>query len=538
MLVQVTSPMPRRNRLSNGSSSIMTLPKKLPWTAAESRQASPPTGPTARKVECARQQRPLQCLATNTYNQTSENSRTEDRSSLSQVLIRLAVALVLAAVVVVLSVTPAHAQAGSTNAPTSILDEYKSLEGQWVSKLLGAAQRLFVLLAGIEVIWSFTLLALEKADFQLLTAAIIRKIMWIGIFYALLLYGVTPDGGGWIPAILNSFQLLGQNASSVGPLGPSAIVGFGVNTAVDLLSAASDAGFLTNMGNALTLVFCAVVIFIAYLAIAIQFVVALVESYLVIGGACILLGFGGSRWTAPYVERSLAYSVSVGLKILILYLLVGAGMTLSQGWAQVALGIGSSAEPARTGFDLAAAAIMFLAVCWMSPKLASAILGGASVLTGGDLAAVGVGLAAGTATVAMAGAAMAASGTGALGKVQSASAAANGAPTGRGPTTGGTSGAPSTSPSSPIGGGSGGASAAIPSSSNQPSPPARGGASSASQQPSPPSVTRNLIGLAERAFAAAEQTSAVTRSALTNLRIPHDAGGHAPPTIPTGHGEG
>src|SRR5207244_12856465 len=220
----------------------------------------------------------------------------------------------------------------------------------------------------------------------------------------------------------------------------------------------------------------------------------------------ILLGFGGSRWTAPYVERYLAYSVSVGLKILILYLLVGAGMTLSQGWAQVALGIGSSAEPARTGFDLAAAAIMFLAVCWMSPKLASAILGGASVLTGGDFAAVGVGLAAGTATVAMAGAAMAASGTGALGKVQSASAAANAPAKGRGPTSGGTSGTSSTtSPPSP-GGGSVGASAALPAGSTQPSPPLRDGAATASQQPSPPSLGRSLIGLAERAFAAAEET--------------------------------
>src|SRR5260370_21825122 len=102
------------------------------------------------------------------------------------------------------------------------------------------------------------------------------------------------------------------------------------------------------MGNALTLVFCAVVIFIAYLAIAIQFVVALVESYLVIGGGCILLGFGGSRGTAPYVERDLAYSVSLGLKILILFLLLGAGMTLSQRGGPVAFGIGSSAGPART----------------------------------------------------------------------------------------------------------------------------------------------------------------------------------------------
>jgi type IV secretion system protein TrbL len=444
--------------------------------------------------------------------------------------------LVAVALIISFSITVAHAQTGSTNAPTSILDEYKRLEGQWISKLLGAAQRLFVLLAGIEVIWSFTLLALEKADFQLLTAAIIRKIMWIGIFYALLLYGVTPDGGGWIPAILNSFQLLGQNASSVGPLGPSAIVGFGVNTSVDLLSAASDAGFLTNMGTALTLVFCAVVIFLAYIAVAIQFVVALVESYLVIGAGVILLGFGGSRWTAPYVERYLAYAVSVGLKILILYLLVGAGMTLSQGWAQVALGIGNSAEPARTGFDLAAAAVMFLAVCWMAPKLASAILGGASVLTGGDLAAVGVGLAAGTATLAMAGAAMAASGTGALGKVQSASAAANGPSNSRGPTGGAAPGALSTSPRSLSGGG--GSAALPPVASNQPSPPARGGAASATAQPSPPAHGRSLIGLAQRAFSAASETSATTRAVLRNVRIPHDGGGHAPPTIPTGHGEG
>ncbi len=471
-------------------------------------------------------------------NANSEEKTANDHTSVFQRLIRASLFLGTVVVVLALSITVAHAQAGSTNAPTSILEEYKSLEGQWISKLFGAAQRLFVLLAGIEVIWSFTLLALEKADFQLLTATIIRKIMWISIFYALLLYGVTPDGGGWIPAILNSFQLLGQNASSIGPLGPSAIVGFGVNTAVDLLSAASDAGFLTDMGTALTLVFCAVVIFISYLAVAIQFVVALVESYLVIGGGVILLGFGGSRWTAPYVERYIAYGVSVGLKILILYLLVGAGMTLSQGWATVALGIGNSAEPARTGFDLGAAAVMFLAVCWMSPKLASAVLGGASVLTGGDLAAVGVGFGTGAASVAMTGAAVAGSGTSTLGKVQAASAASNGLTNGRGPASGGGSSAsPSFGSPPPRSAGGGGASAAPPSAPSQPSPPARVAETSAGQQPGPPSLGRKLIGLAERAFAVAEQTSAATRSGLRNLRIPHDGGGHSPPKIPTDHVE-
>src|SRR5882757_2559643 len=159
---------------------------------------------------------------------------------------------ILIAAVLFTATALAHAQGPpSVNGPSSILDEYKSLQNGWITKLLRAAQRLFFLLAGIEVAWSFTLLAIEKADFQALTATIVRKIMWIGIFYAILLYGVTPGGGGWIPAIINSFHILGQNASSVGPLGPSAIVGFGVNMCIDLLSSLKGADFLTSFASSM-----------------------------------------------------------------------------------------------------------------------------------------------------------------------------------------------------------------------------------------------------------------------------------------------
>src|SRR5258708_14434818 len=288
--------------------------------------------------------------------------------------------------VVLLTATAlAHAQGpSSVNGPSSVLDEYRGLQNGWISKLVGAAQRLFFLLAGIEVAGSFTLLAIEKADFQALTATIVRKIMWIGIFYAILLYGVTPGGGGWIPAIINSFHILGQNASSVGPLGPDAIVGFGVNMCIDLLASLKAANFLTSFASSMALVFCAVIIFISYLAIAIQFVVAMVESYLVIGAGVIFLGFGGSRWTAAYVERYIGYAVSVGMKILVLYLLVGAGMTLSQGWIEVAPNAAAQPDPGRTAMDLAAAAGMFLCVCWMSPQISPAMLGGVPPHSGRD----------------------------------------------------------------------------------------------------------------------------------------------------------
>src|SRR6267143_1972447 len=452
--------------------------------------------------------------------------------------------VILIAVVLLIATALAHAQGpSSVNGPSSILDEYKGLQNGWITKLLGAAQRLFFLLAGIEVAWSFTLLAIEKADFQALTATIVRKIMWIGIFYAILLYGVTPGGGGWIPAIIDSFRILGQNASSGGPLGPSAIVGFGVNMCVDLLYSLKGADFLTSFASSMALVFCAVIIFIAYLAIAIQFVVAMVESYIVIGAGVIFLGFGGSRWTAAYVERYIAYAVSVGMKILVLYLLVGAGMTVSQGWIQVAQNAAKSTDPARTGFDLAAAAVMFLCVCWMSPKISSAMLGGVASMSGGDLAGVGMGVGLAAVGASVVATQYATRGSDALSKVREAVAAgsrraggggsngANGAP----PRPGG-GGGNGSSPSSPGGGGSSAATQnGMPSGANQPAPPRPSAAKTAGQQPGPP---RSATARASDSFLSAlERTTARAHYALNSIRIPLYLMTRPPPSISTGHSD-
>jgi type IV secretion system protein TrbL len=447
--------------------------------------------------------------------------------------------VILIVVVLFIATALAHAQGpSSVNGPSSILDEYKGLQNAWITKLLGAAQRLFFLLAGIEVAWSFTLLALEKADFQALTATIVRKIMWIGIFYAILLYGVTPGGGGWIPAIIDSFHILGQNASSVGPLGPSAIVGFGVNMCVDLLYSLKGADFLTSFASSMALVFCAVIIFIAYLAIAIQFVVAMVESYLVIGAGVIFLGFGGSRWTAAYVERYIAYAVSVGMKILVLYLLVGAGMTVSQGWIQVAQNAATSTDPARTGFDLAAAAVMFLCVCWMSPKISSAMLGGVASMSGGDLAGVGMGVGLAAVGAGVVATQYATRGSDAMSKVKEAASAGSRGPGGGGSGAGGATPRPGGNGNGSSGGG--GSSPVtqngMPGASNQPAPPSRAPvAQSSGQQPGPPQTTAARA--SDSFLSALERTTARAHYALNSVRIPHDGTSHAPPSSSTGHGD-
>ena len=55
------------------------------------------------------------------------------------------VVLISLLVLVVVSITRAQGP-NSVNGPSSILDEYKGLQNGWITKLLGAAQRLLELL--------------------------------------------------------------------------------------------------------------------------------------------------------------------------------------------------------------------------------------------------------------------------------------------------------------------------------------------------------------------------------------------------------
>jgi type IV secretion system protein TrbL len=305
--------------------------------------------------------------------------------------------LVAGAVIAIVATSAeiAFAQGPVVNGPTSILNQYRNVRTTWLTTAAGYANRLFGILALIEFAWTGIVLLLDKTDLQSWTSALIRRMMFVGAFFALLQFGTT-----WIPAIIDSFVTVGQNASGVATLSPSAILARGLEITGDLLVGAAQSGWLAAFGTALCMVFAALLSFLAFLGLCIQFVVATVESYLVIGAGFLFLGFGGSRWTAPYVERYIAYAVSAGVKIMLIYLLIGAGYILSNGWVTAAQNIAFSTQPATDALDIAAAAVIFLMICWNAPKLAAAILGGAPALTGGDAVATGGALLGGAVAVA------------------------------------------------------------------------------------------------------------------------------------------
>ena len=405
-------------------------------------------------------------------------------------------ALGAAAMLVILSPL-AEAQG---KAPSAILNQYRSQRTQWFNAVFPFANTLFGLLATIEFAWSAAVMLLEKSDMQSWTSALVRKLMWIGAFYSLLIYGRF-----WIPAITDSFELIGQTASGTGPMAPSDVFTRGIDIAGALMATSSTAAFFTNLGTSLAMIFTGIITAMAFIAITVQFVVAMVESYIIVAAGFIFVGFGGSRWTAPYVERYIGLGVATGVKIMLLYLLIGTGMNLSVGWMTDAENIAANASPAMSALEIMGASIIFMMLCWQIPKLFAAVLGGSPALSGGDLVSSGAFVAGGA--IALGSAALGAAGS--AGGLVSAGATAGG----------GTTGASSPPAMLASAGSSGGGSGTVP-------PPASPSASPSggSSQPSAPmsGAARNLSGMQRRIAS----------------QFPPDSGPHAtPPRLNIDHNE-
>ena len=111
--------------------------------------------------------------------------------------------------------------------------------------------------------------------------------------------------------------------------------------------------------------FTALVVVIAFAIIAAQLLVALVESFIVIGAGILFIGFSGSRWTKFFTERYLSYVASVGVKLFVLYLIMGVGVSIAARWVPVIERGGFSPIPF---FYVMGGSLVFLFLTWHIPR--------------------------------------------------------------------------------------------------------------------------------------------------------------------------
>jgi type IV secretion system protein TrbL len=355
--------------------------------------------------------------------------------------------------------------------PDALTSAYEALQGQWFSAIMPLATELFWAFAALEMsLFGWNLWMSYNGDIRSAMLATANKVLIIGMFLALLL-----NAGVWMSAIINSFITVGKTASGIPSLSPGIIMMQGVQIAGVMLKQSTDNGLLLHPATAGALVIAGLIIFLAFVAIAFQFLVTKIQTFIALGAGVIFLGFGGSKWTTPYVERYFAFCVACGCKLMVLYLLVGGGWFLTNSWLSQANSFATSGNVVELYWVIMGGALMFAMVCWYSSSQVSALLGGSPNLSHTDLVSFMAPMVSGAVTAGMLAAGVASGGAGAAaGAAASAAGAAGGGSGGGGASPSGAT------PPQPSGSSGGGGSSAASTAAGM----ARAGASAMSSMPS------------------------------------------------------
>jgi type IV secretion system protein TrbL len=280
--------------------------------------------------------------------------------------LRWAAAAVGGAAMALAGAAPAAAQVGVLD---GIVQGYQTASDSWLRALVPVAQRTFGVLAGLEIAVGALVWVLNRRSLDAMLASFIRKILVLGLFYAFL-----SQFPLWIPRIVAGFQTAGQTAGRMQALSPSGVIKAGIDVGTRLLMATNDAGFLLSAATVILAPIVTLIVIIAFICIAAQLVMALVESYLVVTGGVVFLGFAAFRGTAPLADKYIVYAVQVGVKLFLLYLLVGTGLELTGTWTEELVQVGIFGANLRPMFDVLGGSIVFAVLVWRIPTQVSHFL--------------------------------------------------------------------------------------------------------------------------------------------------------------------
>ena len=309
---------------------------------------------------------------------------------------------------------------------------------------------------GTLVVISIVITALLWAidENQNVLASLVRKVLLVGFFAWL-----VSQWHSLSTTVVNGFAALGLKAGggamtvTTFTTSPSQIVMAGINVISGLMQYVKKISpgpieFFAHIDVVAMALIAAIGILIAFVILAVEIVVTIIEFHIVTLVAFVTVPFGVLTQTSFMSERAIGYVVSVGIKLMALAIVVSLGTTVFDNYTvSPDPGIGED-----VGLLLAAVVMVMLAL--KIPSIAAALISGGPQLNAGGAVMGAAGVAAGVAGGALAMRALggAVAGGWAAGGAQVAAArSAAGAipPPGSTPPAGG---------SGPSGGGSGGGS--------------------------------------------------------------------------------
>src|SRR5712692_1752908 len=156
------------------------------------------------------------------------------------------------------------------------------------------------------------------------------------VLSASFVYLMIVNGFSWMYLVIQSFSRIGSTISGLPALSPQSVLRAGLSMTTTLLNSPTTSGIISSFELALVEFFCAVAVGAAFVLVAVELLLTLVKAYLTTGLGVILLGFGGSRFTASASEGYFTNVIRIGVKLLFFYAVLAIGMQMVAQW-EVAL---------------------------------------------------------------------------------------------------------------------------------------------------------------------------------------------------------
>jgi type IV secretion system protein TrbL len=320
-------------------------------------------------------------------------------------------------------------------ADPAVLDDFLNRYKTQVDAGFGLIQGDVSSVLGTLVVISVALTALLWAidENQNVLAALVRKVLLVGFFAWL-----VTQWHSLSTTVVNGFAALGLKAGGGGmdvstfTTSPSKIVLAGINVIGGLMQyvkkiAPGPIEFFNHIDVVAMAIIAAMGILIAFVILAVEIVVTIIEFHIVTLVAFVTVPFGVLSQTAFMSEKAIGYVVSVGVKLMALAIVVSLGAALFDTY--------TVSEDPGIGEDvgLLLASVLMVMLALKIPAIAGALISGGPQLNAGGAVMGAAGVAAGVAGGALAaravGGAMA-GGWAAGGQVAAARSAAGAIPSG------------------------------------------------------------------------------------------------------------
>lgn len=279
----------------------------------------------------------------------------------------------------VLTVVPDLVAQAPAGALDQVAVDYQLATRGWIGRVLEVTTNLFFWLALIEFATAGLMYMVATPQTREATVGrFLVRIMLISFTYLLI-----TQSSYWLVRLIDSFAGVGEYVAG-GFMSPSQIVAYGTYLSKQIMESVDLMGMMTNPPVTIYMTLTALLVVLSYILIAVQVVLTLIQSYILLSAGVFFLAFAAFRATVSLAENYLLACVHAGVKLMILHFVVALGEPLTRRWAAALAADRALSTDLTPIIEVLAGVTMLAFIVWFTPnKIANQITSGANLgLTG------------------------------------------------------------------------------------------------------------------------------------------------------------